>query len=164
MSGKTKGVWPLWNLPALEGDGAEEVPAKLGAFSCPLRGAEAPTWVRFGACESKTAAGKLEYRMKWQKCGWEPLCERGALIAFGADSDAELPEDDGLRRLFDKAIRRRENARIVTFVLAALCMIVGYAMQGFTVVRLAAIPLIAALLLSLSISKLQKAQEQMDRG
>ena len=40
----------------------------------------------------------------------------------------------------------------------------GYSKQGFTVVRLAAIPLIAALLLSLSISKLQKAQEQMDRG
>ena len=161
MSGRTKGVWPLWNLPALEQDDAAEVPAALGAFSCPLRAADAPMKVRFGACDSKTAAGKLEYRLKWQKCGWEPLCERGALTAFGANSDTLLPEDDGLSRLFDKAIRRRENARIVTLVLAAICVIVGYAMQGNTVVRLAAVPLAAALLLSLSISKLQKAKKQL---
>ena len=30
MSGK--GIWPLWNLPALEQDGTAAVPEKLGAF------------------------------------------------------------------------------------------------------------------------------------
>ena len=84
-------------------------------------------------------------------------------MAFGAiDPDAEMPGDDGLSRLFSKAIRRRENARIVTLALAAICLIVGYAMQGNAVVRLAAVPLAAALALSLSISKLQKAKEKME--
>ncbi len=160
MSGKTKGVWPLWNLPALERDGAAEIPAALGTFSCKLREAEMPMRVRFGACAGG-AASRAEYRLKWQKNGWELLCERGALMAFGAKADVQPPEDDGVSRLFARAIRRRENARIAAFVLAAVCMVVGYAMPGFTVVRLAAIPLILALALSLSISKLQKAEKQM---
>ena len=162
MSGGTKGVWPLWNLPALERDEASEVPASLGAFSCPLRAADPPMKVRFGACDLGPAS-RAEYQLQWQKDGWELLCRRGALMAFGAiDPDAEMPGDDGLSRLFSKAIRRRENARIVTLALAAICLIVGYAMQGNAVVRLAADPLADALALSLSISKLQKAKAKME--
>ena len=161
MSGKAKGIWPLWNLPGLESDGAAEVPASLGAFSCTLREADAPMRVRFGACELGPAS-RAEYTLRWQKCGWDLLCRRGALMAFGSrDPDAQPPEDDGLSRLFARAIRRRESMRIAVFVLAAVCLIVGYAMPGFTVVRLAAIPLAAALALSLSIGKLQKAKEQL---
>ena len=159
MSGKTKGVRPLWNLPELEQDETQRVPAKLGAFSCILRDVDRPMRVRFGACAGG-AASRAEYCLKWQKSGWEPLCERGGLIAFGADAGTPAPEDDGLDCLFDRAIRRLENARIVSFVLAALCMIVGYAAEGFTVVRLAALPLAAALALSLAIGKLQKAIKQ----
>ena len=132
MSGKTKGVRPLWNLPDLEQDETQRVPAKLGAFSCILRDVDRPMRVRFGACAGG-AASRAEYRLKWQKSGWEPLCERGGLIAFGANAGTPAPEDDGLDRLFDRAIRRLEYARIVSFVLAALCMIVGYAAEGFTV-------------------------------
>lgn len=160
MNRKTKGVWPLWNLPALEQDEASEIPASLGTFSCTLRDTDTPMRVRFGACEGGPAS-RAEYRFAWQKNGWELLCERGALMAFGTNTDALIPGDDGLSRLFAKAIRRRENARIVSFVLAALCMIVGYGLEGFTVVRLAAVPLAVALALSLSISKLQKAEKQM---
>lgn len=160
MSGRKRGVWPLWNLPALEQDDTTEVPASLGAFSCDYRKTDAPMCVRFGACEGGPAS-RAEYRLLWQKNGWVPLCEHKTLMAFGAGSDAQIPENDGLSRLFAKAIRRRENARIVSFVLAALCMIVGYGLDGFTVVRLAAVPLAAALLLSLSISRLQKAEKQM---
>ena len=163
MSMKDKGIWPLWNLAELERDNSTEIPATLGLFSCTLREADAPTNVRFGACGGGPAS-KAEYRLKWQKSGWEFLCERGAVMAFGADNSTEPPDDDGMERLFARAVRRRENARIVTFVLAALCMIIGYAFEGFTVVRLAAIPLVAALLLSLSISKLQKARNQMARS
>ena len=152
------GVWPLWNLRSLERDDAALVPETLGAFSCKMRSADPPMKVRFGACEAAGKAGLAESCLQWQKNGWEMLCRRGDLIAFGAADGAQVPDDDGLDRLFDRAIRRRENARIVTFVLAALCMIVGYAMEGFTVVRLAAVPLAAALLISLSISKLQKAK------
>lgn len=159
MSGKTKGVRPLWNLPDLECDDARQVPEKLGALACALRDADRPMRVRFGVCGG-SAASRAEYRLQWQKCGWEPLCERGGLIAFGADAGTPAPEDDGLDRLFDRVIRRLENARIVSFVLAALCMIVGYAAEGFTVVRLAAIPLAAALALSLAVGKYQKAKEK----
>ena len=157
-----KGVWPLWNLPALEYNESTQVPAKLGAFACALRETDRPMCVRFGACLRKGAASRAEYLLQWQKSGWELLCERGALMAFGADAGTKTPADDGLETLFGRAIRRRENARVAAFVLAAICMIVGYAMQGFTVVRLAAVPLAAALLLSLSISKLQKAKANME--
>ena len=162
MNRKAKGVWPLWNLPALEQDEASEIPASLGTFSCTLRETDAPMRVRFGACEGGPAS-RAEYKLAWQKNGWELLCERGALMAFGAKSDVLAPEGDGLSSLFAKAIRRRENARIVSFVLAALCMIVGYGLEGFTVVRLAAVPLVIALVLSLSISRLQKAGKQMSK-
>lgn len=159
---KTKGIWPLWNLPSLQSAETRAVPASLGRFACTLCRADAPVQVRFGACAQTGAASRLEYRLKWQKCGWEPLCERGALIAFGASPDAKIPDDDGLDRHFARAIRRRERARIALFVLAALSMILGYAMEGFTVVRLAAVPLAGALALSLSISRLQKAAAQME--
>ena len=48
-------------------------------------------------------------------------------------------------------------------ILAALCLIIGYAMEGFTVVRLAAIPLLVALALTWEASKFQKAAAQCEK-
>ena len=153
------GTWPLWGLPALEAELDGTTPTRLGALHCEAD--EAPRKVRFGVCESAGAASRLEYRLKWQKCGWELLCERGRLCAFGADGDAEMPEDDGLERLFFRRIRRLETVRIVMLLLTAVALVAGYAAEGFALVRLAAIPLAVALLLTLAAEKLKKARKQL---
>ena len=153
------GTWPLWNLAALEAELDGATPTRLGALHCEYE--ETPRKVRFGWCESSGAAGRLEYRLKWQKCGWDLLCERGQLCAFGADEGADMPEDDALDRLFFRKIRRLEGIRIVALLLAAVALIAGYMAEGFTVVRLAAIPLAAALLLTLAAEKLKKAKKQL---
>ena len=153
------GTWPLWNLPALEAELDGSTPTSLGALHCEYT--PAPRRVRFGACESAGAASRMEYKLKWQKCGWEPLCERGALMAFGADEGAEMPADDGLDRCFFRKIRRLEGVRIVMLLLTAIALVAGYAAEGFALVRLAAIPLAAALLLTLAAEKLKKARKQL---
>ena len=153
------GTWPLWGLPALEAELDGTTPTRLGALRCEAE--ETPRRVRFGVCGSDGAAGRLEYRLKWQKCGWELLCERGRLCAFGAAEGTEMPADDGLEQLFFRRIRRLETVRIVMLLLTAAALIAGYAAEGFALVRLAAIPLAAALLLTLAAEKLKKARKQL---
>ena len=82
-------------------------------------------------------------------------------MAFGADAGTEMPEDDGLDQLFFRRIRRLEGIRIVTLLLTAVALIAGYAAEGFALVRLAAIPLAVALLLTLAAEKLKKARKQL---
>ena len=72
-----------------------------------------------------------------------------------------MPADDGLDQLFFRRIRRLETVRIVMLLLTAAALIAGYAAEGFALVRLAAIPLAAALLLTLAAEKLKKARKQL---
>ena len=153
------GTWPLWNLAALEAELDGATPTRLGALHCEYE--QTPRKVRFGYCEASGAASRLEYRLKWQKCGWDLLCERGPVVAFGADEDTDMPGDDALDRLFFRKIRRLEGIRIVMLLLAAVALVAGYMAEGFTVVRLAAIPLAAALVLTLAAEKLKKAKKQL---
>ena len=153
------GTWPLWNLAALEAELDGATPTRLGALHCEYE--ETPRKVRFGYCEASGAASRLEYRLKWQKHGWDLLCERGPVVAFGADEGTDMPGDDALDRLFFRKIRRLEGIRIVMLLLAAVALVAGYMAEGFTVVRLAAIPLAAALVLTLAAEKLKKAKKQL---
>ena len=153
------GTWPLWNLAALEAELDGATPTRLGALHCEYE--QTPRKVRFGYCEASGAASRLEYRLKWQKCGWDLLCERGPVVAFGADEGTDMPGDDALDRLFFRKIRRLEGIRIVMLLLAAVALVAGYMAEGFTVVRLAAIPLAAALVLTLAAEKLKKAKKQL---
>ena len=153
------GTWPLWNLAALEAELDGATPTRLGALHCEYE--ETPRKVRFGYCEASGAASRLEYRLKWQKHGWDLLCERGPVVAFGADEGTDMPGDDALERLFFRKIRRLEGIRIVMLLLAAVALVAGYMAEGFTVVRLAAIPLAAALVLTLAAEKLKKAKKQL---
>ena len=153
------GTWPLWNLPTLEAELDGTTPTRLGALHCECE--ETPRRVRFGCCEASGAASRLEYRLKWQKRGWDLLCERGPLMAFGADEGAEMPEDGGMDRLFFRKLRRVEGIRIVMLLLAAIALVAGYMAEGFTVVRLAAIPLVIALALTLAVDKLKKARQRL---
>ncbi len=153
------GTWPLWGLPALEAELDGTTPVRLGLLHCECE--PTPRKVRLGLCEAAGAAGRLEYRLKWQKCGWELLCERGQLCAFGAEAGAQMPDDGNLERRVFRRIRRLEGLRIVTLLLAAAALIAGYAAEGFTLVRLAAVPLAVALLLTLAAEKLKKAEKQL---
>ena len=153
------GTWPLWDLPALEAELDGKTPTRLGALHCDCE--QTPRKVRLGWCEATGAAGRLEYRLNWQKCGWELLCERGPVCAFGAEEGTDMPEDGALDGRFFRKIRRLEGLRIVMLLLAAVALVAGYMAEGFTVVRLAAIPLVAALGLTLAVEKLKKAKKQL---
>ncbi len=163
---KISGYYPLWRVFDLERllDGEDGyLLEKLGQFSCTLREDETAKGCcfRIGACQCRRgSADEVRYVLEWQKKGWERFYSIGKLLFFRAPRGTALPEDDGLPALLQTVIRRQEKVRNIMLLLAALCMVIGYAMEGFTVVRLGALPLLVALVLSWEVSKLQKAAAQ----
>lgn len=166
---KISGYYPLWRVFDLERlmDGEEGfVLTKLGQFSCTFREDETARGniFRIGACLCrKGSADEVRYVTQWQKKGWEKFYAAGRLLFFRAPQGTPLPEDDGLPALLKKEIRWREKVRNIMLILAALCMVIGYPMEGFTVVRLGALPLLVALPLTWEASKLQKAAAQCEK-
>ncbi len=165
---KISGYYPLWRVFDLERLMDREEGfflTKLGQFSCTFREDEAArgNCFRIGAYLSrKGSADEVRYVTEWQKKGWEKFYATGKLLFFRAPQGTALPEDDGLLTLLKKEIRWREKVRNMMLILAALCLIIGYPMEGFTVVRLAALPLLIALPLTWEVSKLQKAAAQCE--
>ncbi len=167
---KIRGHYPLWRLAALEallerqsGEGWQL--EKVGRFSCRFREEAADICYRVGACEAAPGTASLaEYCLSWQKNGWQMVCQRGKLIFFKGEASAKLPEDAGLEQLLSREIHWREKLRVWFLVLAALCLVMGYAMDGFLAMRLSTIPLAVVLALSWVIDRLQKLRAQHTNG
>ena len=109
---------------------------------------------------AKGSASCLQYELNWQREGWEKVCERGKLLYFRCPAEGKnrAPKDDNLLTLLKRSIHRWEVTRLGLLVLSALCIVAGYAVDYFVIVRLSVVPLAAALLLTLVIDKLQKAK------
>lgn len=108
----------------------------------------------------KRSASRFESELAWKREGWEKICERGKLIYYRApaDSRAKPVKDNALPDFLKRKAHSLELVRIVLLVLAVLCIMFGYAIDKFMVVRASVIPLGIALLLTLIISRMQKAK------
>ena len=116
---------------------------------------------RIVACEAaKGSASALQFVLAWQREGWEKVCQRGKLLYFRAPAEKKVdePREDDLFALLRRSIHRWEVLRIWLLVLSALCIVAGYAIDRFSIVRLSVAPLAIALLLTLVIDRLQKAK------
>ena len=116
---------------------------------------------RIVACEAaKGSASALQFALAWQREGWEKVCQRGKLLYFRcpAEKKVDEPGADDLFALLRRSIHRWEVLRIWLLVLSALCIVAGYAIDRFSIVRLSVVPLAIALLFTLVIDKLQKAK------
>lgn len=116
---------------------------------------------RIVACEAaKGSASGLQFVLSWQREGWEKVCQRGKLLYFRcpAEKKVDEPREDDLLMALRRSIHHWEVLRIWLLVLSALCIVAGYAIDRFSIVRLSVVPLAIALLLTLVIDKLQKAK------
>lgn len=107
----------------------------------------------------KKSASRLQWELAWQREGWEKVCERGKLTYFRtpAESKAKPLKENALPALFKRRIHSMELWRIVLLVLVVVCIMFGYAIDKFMIVRASVIPLGIALVITLVISKMQKA-------
>lgn len=116
---------------------------------------------RIVACEAaKGSASRLQFALSWQREGWEQVCQRGKLLYYRCpvEKKTDEPRENDLLALLRRSIHRWEVLRIWLLVLSALCIVAGYAIDRFSIVRLSVVPLAVALLLTLVIDKLQKAK------
>ena len=116
---------------------------------------------RIVACEAaKGSASGMQFALAWQREGWEQVCRRGKLLYYRcpADKKTDEPKEDDLLMVLRRSIHRWEILRLWLLVLSALCIVAGYAIDLFWIVRLSVVPLAIALLLTLVIDRLQKAK------
>lgn len=165
---KVRGFYPYWRYHMLEKalnkaslQGQQFV--KHGLFSAEYSQDHTQTYrYSITLCEApKGSASRLQSLIAWQREGWEKVWERKNFVFYRCpvDSKAKSLKDNALPALLQRKIRSFELIRIVMLVLAVLCIMLGYAIDQYMIVRSSVIPLIIALLLTLVISKLQKALE-----
>ena len=162
---------PFWALPELEQtlDALSQEGQQLagGVF----RGrrytpGDAACWYRIGCCDAKPGtAGAVEYQLRQTRLGWTFVCRQGRWWVFRRPlGEGEKPQLAGGRDAYCQLLRRRgrqlETGRLWCFVLTALLLIGGYALDRAWVTRLAALPLVVALGLSLLIQKLGRSRER----
>lgn len=161
---KIKGYFPQWRLPQLQRtlDSLGDLSLKqVRRYSLIVEQGTGAGSYGIGATNAKPgSATELEYRLSWQKNGWEYVCRQGALLFFRGTG--ELPADRGIAPYFEKKAKFLSHFRNWALVAAALCLVVGYPMEGFTVVRLGAVPLLIALVLSYLIGKYEEIAKQKD--
>ncbi len=163
---KISGFYPLWrwsqqlellNKASQEGWQLK----KIGLFSILLEENTEKTYeYRLGASQApKGSASHMEYRLLWQRAGWELSCSRGPVCYFRGPVQAKSPKDGGIVSLLARRIHRLEIARLWMLGLSALCIVAGYATDLYNIIRLSVVPLAAALIMTWFWDKLQKAKK-----
>ena len=169
---KIRGFYPVWKWflqERLLNDASQRglQLKKAGLFSVGYEFDETKAYRhRIIACEAaKGSASRLQFELAWQREGWEKVCRRGKLLYYRspAEKKCDEPKDNDLLTVLRRSIHRWEVLRLVLLVLSALCIVAGYAIDLFWVVRLSVIPLAIALLLTLVIDRLQKAKARCEK-
>lgn len=121
---------------------------------------------RIGCCEgSDGSAASIRYLSKQEIQGWELVCREGVWLYFRKPWDETLPEEayalDGGRTPVEKNLRtfikRLERIRLIFLALTIVPIIAGYAFDNMMVIRIGALPLIVALLVTLCCKKVEEA-------
>lgn len=168
---KIRGFYPYWRCYRQE-KALDEASArgqqlvKAGIFSTQYRQDDTCAY-RHCLClysSAKRSASRLQSQLAWQREGWEAVCERGDLVFYRCPADAKSRplKDNGLCARLARRIRSMELVRIVLLVLAVVCIMFGYAIDRFMIVRASILPLAVALVLTLIISEMQKSKAYIE--
>lgn len=118
---------------------------------------------RFGASERREgSADDITFLAAQKQAGWEPVCRRGCWILFRkpaeeAGEDEQLPDGrSGIETLFARRIKSCETFRMWMIVIASALMMAGYFTDILPLLYSFAIPLLAALFVTLSIKYMQE--------
>lgn len=118
---------------------------------------------RFGVCEHRElSADDITYLAAQKRAGWEPTCRKGSWILFckpaaDASPDEQLPDArSGIETLFARRIKFRETFRMWMIVIASALMLAGYFTDILPLLYSFAIPLLAALFVTLQIKYMQE--------
>lgn len=121
---------------------------------------------RIGCCEGADgSASSISYLSRQEIQGWELVCREGDWLYFRKPWDETLPDDafvleDGqapVEKNLRAFIKRLERIRLVFLVLTVLPILAGYAFDNMMVIRIGALPLIVALLVTLCCKKIEEA-------
>lgn len=163
---KLREFYPYWryNLQETALDKASERGLQLekaGVFSSQYRMDDAQVYRHcIVLCEApKGSASRLQAELAWKRAGWEKVCDRGKLQYYRCPADAKVSpwKDNDFPAFLNRKTHALERTRIWLLVLSVLCIVLGYAVDEYMIVRASVIPLSIALIQTLILSKMQKA-------
>lgn len=118
---------------------------------------------RFGVCEHREgSADDITFLAAQKQAGWEPVCRKGCWILFRKPAADAAPEEqlpdgrEGIEARYTRRIRSRETFRMWMIVIASALMLAGYFTDILPLLYSFAIPLLAALFVTLQIKYMQE--------